>query len=615
MTERIVRIGSGSGFVNDSALGIAQLLADGGRLDYVVFEYLAEGIMAWLAADEERQPGSGFSPHLLDIHLGPHLATILDRGIKVVTNAGGLNPHGQAQAIRRAAAAIGRKPRVAVVTGDDLRPRLDEIRALAPREMYHGTPLPDGITSINAYLGAFPVAQALAMGADIVVTGRNVDSAITLGPLIHEFGWSSADYDRLAGGTAAGHLLECGAQATGGTFTDWRDVPDWATPGFPIAECRADGSFVLTKPADTGGLVTVGTVSEQLIYEVQDVEAYLVPDVACDFSTATVRALGPDRVEVAGVTGRAPTSTYKVSATWRAGWRGTALFAVMGMNAAERAQRMGDAVIRRCRGMLRNHNLPDFSDVRIDIIGTEASYGAQARASYARELVCRIVVRHPDQAGAELFADEGRSVMTTMAQGSTGLGPATVAPVLALYSFLLDKSEVPVSISVDDGAPQPVAIDAAGGFDVETLARTRFPGADLEADFEPVPLVGLAWGRSGDKADMFNIGIIARDPGYLPYLSAALTEDRVADWYRHTTIDGVPPQVRRFDAPGFHCINFTVANALGGGQTSGMRFDPNAKGMAQQLLVLPILVPPAIAREARARIAALGHDVPDPLAA
>lgn len=605
MTKKTVRIGCGSGFVNDSALGIAQLLADDSPLDYVIFEYLAEGIMAWLAADEAREPGSGFSKHLLDIHLGPHLATILDRGIRVITNAGGLNPHGQADAIRRAAAAIGRSPRIAVVSGDDLRPRLDELRALNLKEFYSGAPLPDGITSINAYLGAFPIAQALAAGADIVITGRNVDSALTLGPLIHEFGWTPSDHDQLAGGTAAGHLLECGAQATGGTFTDWRLVPDWATPGFPIAECRADGSFILTKPAGTGGMVSIGTVSEQLIYEVQDVEAYIVPDVVCDFSTARVSAVGPDRVEVSGVTGRAPTSTYKVSATFHDGWRTTALFAVMGMDAAERAQRMGDALIRRCRTMLRDRNLPDFSDVRIDVIGAPAS-----RDAFPQELVCRIVARHPDQAGAELIADEGRSVMTTMAQGATGLGPATVAPVLALHSVLLEKAAVPVFVQVDDGPLESATIATQGGFDPATLTRSRFPVEKPADDSEPVPLIALAWGRSGDKANMFNVGIIARDPAYLPYISAALTEQRVADWYRSTSSDGTPPPVRRFDAPGFHCINLTVENALGGGQTAGMRFDPNAKGMAQRLLAMPVAVPAAIARQVVPQLRLLGHHVP-----
>ncbi len=219
--------------------------------------------------------------------------------------------------------------------------------------------------------------------------------------------------------------------------------------------------------------------------------------------------------------------------------------------------------------------------------------------------------RHADQAGAELIADEGRSVMTTMAQGSTGLGPAVVAPVLALHSVLLEKSEVPVFIEFDDDRPVPAEIVVEGGFDPATLLRPRFAAAELDGVPETVPLLALAWGRSGDKADMFNVGIIARDPEWLPWISAALTEQRVAHWFRGTTRDGTPPPVRRFDAPGFHCINFTVANALGGGQTAGMRFDPNAKGMAQRLLAMPIAVPGAIAARARPLLERLGHRVPE----
>jgi hypothetical protein len=597
----MVRIGCGAGFVNDSALGIAQLLADAEPLDYVIFEYLAEGIMAWLAADEAREPGSGFSKHLLDIHLGPHLATLLDRGVRVVTNAGGLNPHGQAAAIRRAAAAIGRRARVAVVTGDDLRDRLDALRGLASDPSVSAGELPHDITSINAYLGALPIAQALAAGADIVVTGRNVDSALTLGPLIHEFGWSAQDYDQLAGGTAAGHLLECGAQACGGTFTDWRLVPDWANPGYPIAECRPDGSFVVTKPANSGGMVSVGTVSEQLIYEVQDVEAYHVPDVVCDFTGARVRQIGPDRVEVSGVTGRAPTSTYKVTATFHDGWRATSLFAVIGLDAAERAARMGEALVRRCRAMLRDRNLADFSDVRVDVIAGEVQPGSVAQT------VCRIVARHPEQAGAQLIADEGRSVMTNMAQGSTGMGPAAVAPVLALHNLWLEKALAPVTVQLDDEPPQPVVIPCDGGFDPGSLTRHRLPASPPAADDPTVPLVALAWARSGDKADMFNVGVIARDPAYLPFISAALTEARVADLYRDTTLDGLPPRVSRSDAPGFHCINFAVEGALGGGQTTGMRLDPNAKGMAQRLLAMPIQLPARLSVTAREAMGRAGH--------
>ena len=608
MSDRIVKIGAGAGFVNDSMIGMQQMIAEG-DIDYIILEYLAEGVMAWLAADQMARPETGFSPHLVETHVGPNLAAILSQGIRIVTNAGGLNPRGSAEALRKAAHALGLNPKIAVVEGDDLRPQLESIRG-SVREMYTGEAFPTKVTSANAYLGAFPIAAALAKGADIVITGRVVDSALALGPLIHEFGWTPTDYDVLAGGTAVGHLLECGAQATGGTFTDWRDVEGWDNIGFPIAECRSDGGFVLTKPKATGGLVSVGTVSEQLIYEVQDPQAYMVPDVACDFGAATVEQVGEHRVRVSNVGGRPPTSTYKVSATFEDGWRSTAIFAVFGLDSAEKAQRTGEAMLVRTRTILRSWNLPDWSDTLVEVLGAEATYGAQAVSYPSRETICRMVVRHPDRRAADMFGLEARSVATTMSQGSAGLGPSAAAPVLRLYSFLLEKDRVEVSITLD-GETEIVPIAVRGGFDPRLVERPGGPAAPDPATLtDAAPLLGLAWVRSGDKGDMFNLGVIARKAEYLPYLRAALTEDAIADWYQHVFADPSDRQVSRFDMPGFHGINFTIHNALRGGQTSGMRADPNGKGMGQQLATFPVPLPPHLAEEARARIQALKVRMP-----
>jgi hypothetical protein len=608
MSDRVVRIGAGTGFVNDSSIGMQQMLAEG-NIDYIMLEYLAEGVMAWLAADEAAKPGSGYSPYLAEVHVGPHLSTIMAQGVKIITNAGGLNPHGAAEAIRKKAAALGLNPKIAVVEGDDLRGMISDLRGEV-REMYTGAPFPEKATSANAYLGGFPIAQALAAGADIVITGRCVDSALVLGPLIHEFGWSPEDYDALAGGTAAGHLLECGAQATGGTFTDWRQVEGWDNIGYPIAECRADGSFVLTKPKDTGGLVSVGTASEQLIYEVQDPQAYMVPDVACNFGTAVVEQVGENRVSISGVKGLAPTSTYKVTATFEDGWRCTVPFVVLGVDAAAKGKRIGEAMLSRTRNILRGWNLPDWSDSLVEVLGAEATYGAHANEYPVREVICRMVVRHPEKRAADMFGLEARSIATTMAQGTTGLGLSISAPVLSLYSFLLEKDRVKVTVTVD-GKTETARIATAGGFDPAKVERPGGPAApDAATLTETVPVVSLAWCRSGDKGDMFNLGVIARKAEYLPYLRAALSEAAVGDWYRHVFADPERRQVTRYDLPGPNALNFTVLEALKGGQTSGMRTDPNAKGMAQQLATFPVPVTPAVAAEAKARLAALGIRLP-----
>jgi hypothetical protein len=608
MSDRIVKIGAGTAFVNDSIIGMQQLLAQG-DMDYIVLEYLAEGVMAWLAADQVVDPASGFSPYLADVHVGPNLAAILAQGVKIVTNAGGLNPRGSAESLRKAAAALGLNPRIAVVEGDDLRGQVDSFRD-SVREMYSGEAFPEKVTSASAYLGAFPIAAALAKGADIVITGRVVDSALALGPLIHEFGWTPADFDALAGGTAVGHLLECGAQATGGTFTDWRDVKGWENIGFPIAECRADGSFVLTKPKDTGGLVSVGTVSEQLIYEVQDPQAYMVPDVACDFGVATVEQVGPDRVRVANVKGRPPTSTYKVSATFPEGWRTIVNFAIFGLDATAKARRTGEAMLARTREILRSWNLPDWSDTAVELLGAESTYGAHAADLPTREVICRMVVRHPDRRAAEMFGLEARSIATTMGQGSTNLGQSQTAPVLRLFSFLLEKDQVKVTVTLD-GESEVVPIAVAGGFDPKAVVRPGGPAAPDPATLtDTVPLLGLAWTRSGDKADMFNLGVIARKPEYLPFLRAALTEEAVGAWYSHVFADPANRRIVRYDLPGFHGLNFNVFNALHGGQTTGMRADPNAKGMGLQLAAFPVPVTPAVGAEARARLQAMQVAIP-----
>ena len=245
--------------------------------------------------------------------------------------------------------------------------------------MDRDTALPPKLASINAYLGARPIAQALDQGADIVITGRCVDSAIALGPLMHEFGWEDDDYDLLSAGTLAGHIIECGCQATGGAFTDWRDVEGWDDPGFPIAECAADGTIVVTKPEGTGGLVSTGTVAEQMIYEIGDPGAYLMPDVCCDWTSVTLALEGPHRVRVSGARGRAPGPAYKVSATYQDGFRATTSLTLAGGDAAEKARRVATAILAKCRAMLEAQGIADFSESSVEIIGTETMYGASAQ--------------------------------------------------------------------------------------------------------------------------------------------------------------------------------------------------------------------------------------------
>lgn len=585
--KQVVRIGAATAFYNDSRMGIAQLLEKGGPIDYIIFDFLAESVMARLSRDD-----GGYAGAFIDGYILPHLHRLLERGVRVVANAGGLAPQACADALRVKAAAIGLHPRIGVVSGDNLTDRIDAIVDADTRDMFDGAAVRDRIRSADridslvAYTGAFPIAAALGAGADIVVTGRAVDSALALGALIHEFGWTPGDYDRLAAGTLAGHLLECSAQVTGGTFTDWRDVPDWAGIGMPIGECRADGSMVLTKPEGTGGLVSVGTVAEQLLYEVSDPQHYFVADVVADFSDVRLEQVGADRVSVSGARGLGRTGTYKASLTYDEGWRAQALFPVIGHEAGEKAARTGEALLKRTGDMLARAQMPPYSRQRCDVVGGEGDGATTA--------ICRIVVDHPDKAGADLMVYEHSAAISHMSVGiSATLGAAT-RPVQRIAGFLLPKSAVSLEVSVD-GAPVPVTIETAATDDDVRPAPPPLPAPPGDADPAlTVPLIRLAWARSGDKGNLFNVAFIARRPDFLPYIAAALSPEAVGAHYGRVIGDGTPYAAEAYSAPGFHALNFVVGGSMEGGVMSTLRIDAVAKGMAQRILDFPVPVSAAL---------------------
>lgn len=593
--DKVIRIGGATASLADSALSVPQLLK-GGSLDYLVFDYLAEGSMEIFGRMQAADPMSGYAANFLTVHVGPYLDEIARQGVKVVANAGGVNPAGLAAALEEKIKEKGLNLKVAYVEGDDLRDRITELREAGHRDMFIDAEFPENIVSANAYLGAFPVAASLAAGADIIITGRVVDSAVVLGPLIHEFGWGADDLDLLASGTLAGHLLECGAQVSGGTFTDWREVPDWANIGFPIGECHADGSVIVTKPAGTGGLVSIGTVSEQILYEVSDPADYIVADVRCDFSQVHLEQIAKDRVKVTGAKGRAPTQTYKACVTFDGGWRATAYQPIIGEEAAEKATRQADALYERARELLKINNLPDFSLVDTVLIGGEASFGAHTKTTGTRELICKMVVDHPSQEGAGIFASEQWAGITGMSVG-TSINLATqVTPMTGVFLFLIDKKDITPSITF--GGETQLLPSAPGTPASETMpAKEAIKAQPIQQGDTIVDLVQLAWARSGDKGHLFNVAVIARRSEYLPYLRAALTPETVSEWYRHLGPDGQPPRVDCFDAPGLHALNFVVNDALTGGINASTQLDSAAKGMAQMLLRFPIQVPSTLAAQ------------------
>ncbi|MEX5687995.1 acyclic terpene utilization AtuA family protein [Pseudomonas silesiensis] len=590
MNDRIVRIGGASGFWGDSAEAAPQLVKSG-NLDYLTFDYLAELTMSILSRARAQDSAAGYARDFVEVAMASVLHEVVDKGIKVLSNAGGVNPRACAEALQRLAQAQGLTLKIAVVEGDDALSRLDDFRAEDVRDIHSGQPLPVRVMSANAYLGALPIVEALQQGAQVVITGRCVDSALPLAALIHEFGWSAQEYDLLAAGSLAGHLIECGPQATGGLFTDWETVEGWDNIGYPIVECRADGSFVLTKPAGSGGLVTPATVGEQMLYEIGDPADYLLPDVRCDFTAVHMTAVGPDRVLVEGAKGQAPSPSYKVSATYGDGWRCVANITLIGGRAERKAQRVSEAILARTRRMLGERGLDDYSLVYCEVLGTEASFGPHSRVAVNREVVLRLVVEHKDRNALELFAAELAPGGVSWAPGMTSIGGGRPrpSPIVKLFSFLAPKTQFQAEVWINDEhwqvsipvAPQQAA-DVAPAANYAELSSPTTVGPVVE-----VPLLRIAHGRSGDKGNSVNIGIIAREPKWLGVLRDELTVERVREYFGHF----VEGQVSRFDVPGIGAFNFLLQGALAGGGMASPRSDPLGKAFAQMLLDMPIRVP------------------------
>jgi hypothetical protein len=596
IADKVVRIGGASGFWGDSMVAAPQLVAHG-EIDYLVFDYLAETTMAILASARARKPEMGYATDFVEIAMRSDLGEVKRRGIKVISNAGGINPQGCADALHALAQAEGIALRIAVIEGDDVSAQMPGLRDRGVTDMFTGEPLPDKVLSANAYLGALPIAAALAAGAEVIITGRCVDSAVTLGSLMHEFGWKPGDYDLLASGSLAGHIIECGCQATGGLHTDWEDIPDWAHMGYPVIECHADGSFVVTKPPGTGGKVIRAGVAEQMLYEIGDPGAYLLPDVTCDFRQVTIEQQGPDRVRVSPARGRAPLPTYKVSATQPDGFRCAGSMVIVGIDAAKKARRTAEAIIERTGDILRESGQPPFTSTYIEVIGAESLYGPQARAQAVREVMMRVVANHPQKAALAMFAREIAPAGTSWAPGTTspGGGRPAVSPLIKPFAFPLDKAAVPVSF-VLDGKRHAVDIPAGGGIASETAAAP-VPPAYSEPDEvqEEVRLIDLAWARSGDKGNLSNIGLAARKAEWLPLLWSRVTPERVRAYFQHL----VRGKVERFYLPGTASMNLLLHEALDGGGPSSMRMDPLGKGMGQMLLDMTVPVPRSVAAQAR----------------
>jgi hypothetical protein len=594
--HKVIRVGGASGFWGDSPLATSRLLA-AGALDYLVYDYLAEITMSIMARARAADPSLGYAVDFVTAALGPNLAEIARQGVKVISNAGGVNPRACADAVQKLLDEAGLDLSVAVVTGDDLLPRVAELARRCPVEMFSGAPFPpvDQVASVNAYLGAMPIAAALDAGADIVITGRVVDSAVTLGACVHAFGWAADEWDKLAAGSLAGHLLECGPQATGGNFTDWQLAADgYADMGYPIAEISAAGDVVITKPDASGGLVTPGTVAEQMLYEIGDPQAYVLPDVICDFSAVSLQQAGPDRVRVSGARGYPPPAQLKASATWADGFRAGQVLFFYGFDADRKARAFAEAALARASARLAHYRLGDFSETCIELLGDGSYFGRPPAAAGSREVAVKIAARHADSKALAILLREITGLALGGPPGLTGFagGRPKPSPVVRLFSFTVPNAEVEARVELGRRHCPIAQVAESPGLGA-VVARRPDPPPDpgAAADRVEVPLIRLALARSGDKGDRANIGVIARQPEYLPWIWAALTEEAVANAFGHF----LQGPVERFYLPGSHSINFLLHAVLGGGGIASLRNDPQGKAYAQILLDCPVAVPRQLA--------------------
>ncbi|XP_043919433.1 uncharacterized protein LOC122794902 [Protopterus annectens] len=540
--KKVVRIGCASGFWGDTTTSVPQLVY-GGKLDFLVFDYLSEITMSLLTAAKAKSPNLGYTPDFVQVAMAPFIKDIHKKGIRVVSNAGGVNPHACALALQEVVKKADLDMKIAVVTGDDIMAEKESLKKAGITDLESGRSLPDTVNSMNVYLGARPISRALDHGADIVITGRCVDSAIVLGPLIHTFGWKQNEYDLLAAGSLAGHLIECGAQCTGGIFTDWHTVSDWDNIGFPIVECSSDGRFIVSKPPNTGGLVSFGTVAEQLIYEIGDPCQYPLPDVVCDFSQVTIMTVpGAEggAVDVQGTKGKPPSSHYKVCATYFDGFRATAVCAVGGPKSLEKGRKTAESILKRTRRIFTQLGLDDYTAVNVQILGSESTYGPNARMvgdNGPREAVVWLAVHHSQKKALEIFSREVAPAGTGMAPGLTAVvgGRPNVSPVLKPFFFLYPKKDVKIDIFINGRfvetfkAERTFETDAQSSPEVNTNDELK----DLPSGPHSYRLEELAYTRSGDKGNSANIGVIARHPLYYPYLKRALTAEVVEEYFKH----------------------------------------------------------------------------------
>jgi hypothetical protein len=576
MTEPI-RIANCSGFYGDR-MSAAREMVDGGPIDVLTGDWLAELTMLILARSQAKRPGSGYARTFVT-QMEQVMGTCLDRGIKVVSNAGGLDPSGCAEAVAEVADRLGLAPRIAAVSGDNLIGRLDHV---ALREFESGEPFNEAsrFISANAYFGCWGIVEALAMGADIVVTGRTTDAAVVCGPAAWHHGWVRDDWDALAGAVVAGHVIECGAQATGGNYSFFTEVAGLTRTGFPWAEIAADGSSVIGKHDGTGGEVSIGTVTSQLLYEIGG-PAYLGPDVTARFDTIHLQQAGPDRVRIAGTRGEPPPPTLKVALNELGGFRNDVNVVLTGLDVEDKAELVEAAFWAACP-----YGRGDFADVTTRLVRTDKPDPATNEEAAA---LWRLTVKDPDERKVgRAVSDAVIELALATIPGFFGLGggPSAGSPYGVYTPALVPAELVPQHVAILGGAQTVVESVAPAGqvsIDPPPESSTPVPAGETVA----VPLGRVVGTRSGDKGGNANLGVFARTGEAWAWLDHFLTVERLRSLLPETA----PLQIDRHRLPLLRSLNFVIHRLLQEGVAASTRQDPQAKSLGEWLRARVVDVP------------------------
>ncbi len=595
--KKKIRIANAGGYWGDDLDALHRQLA-GGSLDYVTMDFLAEITMSILRKQQLRNPEMGYAGDFLS-QLKTCLPLIVKKKVKVITNAGGINPVGLGRQIILLAKKMGFDLKVGVIYGDDVSQRLYELTTGGEKftNMETGANFKDvmhRVTSANVYLGAEPVVEALKAGCEIIVTGRVTDTGITLAPMIHEFGWDMEDWDKMAAGIIAGHVIECGAQGAGGNITDWQDVPSFDKMGYPIIEMEPSGEFTVTKHKRTGGLVYEKSVKEQLVYEMGDPAQYISPDGVAFFNTIQVKDEGNDRVRISGVRGGPAPEMFKVSMAYEDGWKAEGEVLISGPEVKQKA-----AAVEKIFWKKVGHK---FAKTNTALVGAGSIWPDSLSDYSPQEIYLRFGVCDGDLAKINDFS---KALPALILAGPSGMAVSTRGrprpqQVVAYWPALMRRDGVTAKV---------LTLDTAGA---EAFWEIEFPvrgeiGEPVRSDVKPVKrgkykapagalkevqLHRLCYARSGDKGDTCNIGVLARSPKVYDWICANLTAALVKRFFKGKVFG----KVTRFELDNLRGLNFLLEQSLGGGGTTSLLVDPQGKTMSQALLQMTVKVPASLLR-------------------